>query len=283
MASSSTETKLPDALVIGPMRAATTWVHRYLKKRGDTCLPTDVKETFFFDRRFEKGLDWYAQHFQNCQNRESRIVMEVGSSYFHSDKAPERIRNTLGGSIPLIVIYRDPVERSFSHFAHLRRYGFTSLPLREAATEKFPEILAASRYAEQLVRWADHFGRDRLTILRLETLKTSPDQFAANLAAALGLPPEPVPEDLETPVHRSTVPESNVLAGVAWRVADVLRGWRLHKIVEWAKQVGVKDVAMKSATGGRSKMSEAERRWLHEQLEDDIRRTPQVLSEIEGP
>ncbi|MFB6286743.1 MAG: sulfotransferase domain-containing protein, partial [Candidatus Bipolaricaulia bacterium] len=186
MASSSTETKLPDALVIGPMRAATTWVHRYLKQRGDTCLPTDVKETFFFDRRFEKGLDWYAQHFQNCQNRESRIVMEVGSSYFHSDEAPERIRNTLGGSIPLIVIYRDPVERSFSHFAHLRRYGLTSLPLREAA-EEFPEILAASRYAEQLRRWADYFGRDCLTILRLETLKDSSVQFARTLTQALNL------------------------------------------------------------------------------------------------
>jgi hypothetical protein len=243
-------------------------------------MPTDVKETFFFDRRFEKGLDWYARHFQNCQNRRARIVMEVGPSYFHSDKAPERIRDTLG-DIPLVVIYRDPVERSFSHFAHLRRYGFTSLPLREAAQE-FPEILAASRYAEQLRRWADHFRRDRLSILRLDTLRTSPDQFAANLTEALGLPFVPVPEALRTPVNRSAVPESNVLAGVAWRVADVLRGWRLHKIVEWAKQIGVKEVAMSRTTETRSEMSKAERRWLREQLESDIQRTSQVLSEVEG-
>lgn len=277
---SSTETALPTALVIGPMRSATTWVHRYLKDRGDVCMPTDVKETFFFDRRFEKGLDWYARHFRNCQNRKARIVMEVGPSYFHSDKAPERIRDTLG-DIPLVVIYRDPVERSFSHFAHLRRYGFTSLPLREAAQE-FPEILAASRYAEQLRRWADHFRRDRLSILRLDTLRTSPDQFAANLTEALGLPFVPVPEALRTPVNRSAVPESNVLAGVAWRVADVLRGWRLHKIVEWAKQIGVKEVAMSRTTETRSEMSKAERRWLREQLESDIQRTSQVLSEVEG-
>lgn len=277
---SSTETALPTALVIGPMRSATTWVHRYLKDRGDVCMPTDVKETFFFDRRFEKGLDWYARHFRNCQNRKARIVMEVGPSYFHSDKAPERIRDTLG-DIPLVVIYRDPVERSFSHFAHLRRYGFTSLPLREA-TQEFPEILAASRYAEQLRRWADHFRRDRLSILRLDTLRTSPDQFAANLTEALGLPFVPVPEALRTPVNRSAVPESNVLAGVAWRVADVLRGWRLHKIVEWAKQIGVKEVAMSRTTETRSEMSKAERRWLREQLESDIQRTSQVLSEVEG-
>ena len=277
---SSTETALPTALVIGPMRSATTWVHRYLKDRGDVCMPTDVKETFFFDRRFEKGLDWYARHFRNCQNRKARIVMEVGPSYFHSDKAPERIRDALG-DIPLVVIYRDPVERSFSHFAHLRRYGFTSLPLREA-TQEFPEILAASRYAEQLRRWADHFRRDRLSILRLDTLRTSPDQFAANLTEALGLPFVPVPEALRTPVNRSAVPESNVLAGVAWRVADVLRGWRLHKIVEWAKQIGVKEVAMSRTTETRSEMSKAERRWLREQLESDIQRTSQVLSEVEG-
>jgi len=275
---SSTETALPTALVIGPMRSATTWVHRYLKNRNDVCMPTDVKETFFFDRRFEKGLDWYARHFQNCEG--TRIVMEVGPSYFHSSEAPERICNTLG-DISLIVIYRDPVERSFSHFAHLRRYGFTSLPLREAS-EEFPEILAASRYAEQLRRWADHLGKDHLNILRLDTLRTSPDQFAANLTEALGLSFAPVPEELKTPVHRSTVPESNMLAGVAWRVADVLRGWRLHKIVEWAKQIGVKEVAMSRTAEARSEMSEAERAWLQERLKDDIKRTSRVLSEVEG-
>jgi hypothetical protein len=92
----------------------------------------------------------------------------------------------------------------------------------------------------------------------------------------------PVPEALRTPVNRSAVPESNVLAGVAWRVADVLRGWRLHKIVEWAKQIGVKEVAMSRTTETRSEMSKAERRWLREQLESDIQRTSQVLSEVEG-
>lgn len=272
-------TKLPTALVIGPMRSATTWVYRYLKDRDDVCTPTDVKETFFFDRRYEKGLEWYERHFQNCQKEEGQLVMEVGPSYFHSQKAPQRIRDTLG-RIPLVVIHRDPVERSFSHFAHLRRYGFTSLPLQEAV-EEFPEILTASRYAEQIERWIHHFGTDPLTVLRLETLKTSPTQFAANLTESLGLSFEPVPEELESPVNRSTVPESNLLAGVAWRVADVLRGWRLHRVVEWAKQLGVKDVAMKKAKGTRSEMSEAEREWLREQLKDDMQRTSQVLLEVE--
>lgn len=278
MTFSSTERRLPDALVIGPMRAATTWIHRYLKKRGDVCLPSDVKETFFFDRRFEKGLGWYARHFQNCQS-EVQVVMEVGPSYFHSAEAPERIRDTLG-RIHLVVIYRDPVERSFSHFAHLRRYGFTSLPLREAI-EEFPEILAASRYAEQLERWIHHFGKANLKILRLDTLKESTAQFANNLTQALNLPQTSVPEELKTPVNQSAIPRSNILAGITWRVADVLRGWRLHKIVEWAKQVGVKDAVMKSASGERLKMRESERLWLHEQLQDDLKRVPGMISTIE--
>ena len=124
-----------------------------------------------------------------------------------------------------------PVERSFSHFAHLRRYGFTNLPLREA-TEEFPEVLSASKYAKQLERWVNYFGVENIRVLRLQTLKDSPVQFAAGLNQALRLPKQPVPEELRTPVNQSTVPESNVLAGVAWRVADVLRGWRLHKVVE---------------------------------------------------
>lgn len=274
-----THKNLPDALVIGPMRSATTWVHRYLKIRDDVCLPMDVKETFFFDRRFEKGDSWYEYHFQNCQDLKSQITVEVGPSYFHSEEAPGRIRDVLG-QIPLVVIYRNPVERSFSHFAHLRRLGLTSLTLRESV-EEFPEILTASRYAEQLERWIHHFGKANLKILRLDTLKESTAQFANNLTQALSLPQTSVPEELKTPVNQSTIPRSNILAGITWRIADVLRGWRLHKIVEWAKQIGVKDAVMKSASGERLKMGESERLWLHEQLQDDLKRVPGILSTIE--
>lgn len=273
------EEDLPDALIIGPMRSATTWIHRYLKSRDDVCLPSDVKETFFFDRRFEKGLSWYRRHFRDCQASKFRGTVEVGPSYFHSEEAPVRIRDALG-QIPLIVIYRDPIERSFSHFAHLRRYGFTNLPLCEA-TEEFPEVLTASRYARQLERWVEHFGEGHINILRLQTLKDSPIQFAATLNQALSLPQQSVPEELKTPVNQSTVPESNVLAGVAWSIADMLRGWRLHKIVEWAKQVGVKDAVIESASEERSEMSESERTWLRKQLEEDMRRVPEVLLELE--
>ena len=276
---SSSKGNLPDALVIGPMRSATTWVHRYLKTREDVCLPTDVKETFFFDRRFEKGIKWYKKHFKECENNKLKITIEVGPSYFHSEEAPGKIRDILG-QVPLVVIYRNPIERSFSHYAHLRRFGFTSLPLREAV-EEFPEILTASRYAEQLKRWIRHFGRSSLEILRLETLKESPAQFAINLTRALCLPKKSIPEDLKTPVNQSTIPKSNVLAGITWRVADALRGWRLHKIVEWAKKIGVKDAVMESASGERPGMSESERAWLRKQLKDDTELFPEMIPRIE--
>ena len=261
------------------MRSATTWVHRYLKIRDDVCLPMDVKETFFFDRRFEKGLSWYDYHFQNCQDSKSQITIEVGPSYFHSEEAPGRIRDVLG-QIPLVVIYRNPVERSFSHFAHLQRLGLTSLTLRKSV-EEFPEILTASRYAEQLERWIHYFGKANLKILRLDTLKESTAQFTNNLAQALNIPQTSVPGELKKPVNQSAIPRSNILAGITWRIADVLRGWRLHKIVEWAKQVGVKDAVMKSASGERLNMGKSERLWLHEQLKDDLKRVPGILSTIE--
>jgi hypothetical protein len=154
------------------------------------------------------------------------------------------------------------------------------LTLRESV-EEFPEILTASRYAEQLERWIHHFGKANLKILRLDTLKESTTQFANNLTQALNLPQTSVPEELKTPVNQSTIPRSNILAGLTWRIADVLRGWRLHKIVEWAKQFGVKDAVMKNASGEQLEMSEYERMWLHEQLQDDLKKVPSVLSKVE--
>ena len=40
---------IPFCLFMGPQRSGTSWLYRYLMDRGDVCLPSGVKEVFFFD------------------------------------------------------------------------------------------------------------------------------------------------------------------------------------------------------------------------------------------
>src|SRR4051812_6874199 len=55
---------LPSFFVIGPPRTGTSWLHEVLSKRVSLSHPT--KETRFFDKHFDRGLEWYASHYRKA-------------------------------------------------------------------------------------------------------------------------------------------------------------------------------------------------------------------------
>lgn len=60
------KTNILDFVAVGPEKTGTTWIYSYLKEPG-VCFPLEVKEIFFFDKFYNKGLGWYMCHFKHCQ------------------------------------------------------------------------------------------------------------------------------------------------------------------------------------------------------------------------
>lgn len=259
----------PDALAIGPMKAGTTWLHDYLAARGDVCLPKGVKETLYFDRRTAKGDDWYFAHFAHFNPARHKRTMEVGSSYFHCAAAPERIRRSLG-AVPLLVTVRDPVRRSWSHYLHLVRYGYTAEPLRDAV-RRYPEIVEASQYLDVLERWWRVFGEDAVHIARFEALASDPDAYARHVCATLrlGLGDHGMPNSERA--NAAAVSAHPRLAYLATRAGDFLRSRRLYFLVNAAKQAGLKPL-LYGRTGRRrpAALSDADREWLTHLLRPQV-------------
>src|SRR5690625_527011 len=229
---------LPNALIIGPMKSGTSWIHDYLQTRPDVGLPRGVKETFFFDRFYAKGIDWYAGHFAHHDASDKLMLIEVAPSYFHSEAAPERVRSTLG-NIRLVATLRDPVRRSWSHYLHLRRYGYTKKPLREATLD-FPEILEASRYGIHLARWQSCFPERSINVLWQEKLSRSPTAYVTDLCAALSLAPDESGSPLPEPTNAAALPPSIRVASIGNSTADFLRERKLYATVNLAKRLGLK-------------------------------------------
>lgn len=254
---------LPTALVIGPMKAGTTWVHDYLIWRGDVCLPRGVKETFFFDHNFNRGKNWYAAHFRRHNLSKRSAVVEVAPSLFHSGEAPERVAQVLG-AIPLIVTTRDPVDRAWSHYVHLRRKGYTNLPLQEAI-DQHPEIVAASQFDTQLARWREAQPHAPVTVLRLEDLIADRDSYAYRLCNALDLPRRDPPEKLGE-ANASGVPPSFLLARMGRQAASTLRSAGVYGAVNLAKRLGLKRVFFGADGGQRLTIGNEERALLETQL-----------------
>jgi len=229
---------VPNSLVIGPQRAGTTWILRYLEDRGDVEVPRQVKETYFFDQCYSRGMKWYASHFAGVDGKHR--VIEVASTYFHSIEAPQRVWRDLG-PIPLICTLRHPATRAFSLYQHLQRYGAKTRSFREAVVEE-PLLRESIPYARNLRRWVDVFGRERILVMFLETLAEDPDRYARQLCDHLALPFHAVAPALRRPVNAAAMPRNRRLASGANAVANLARSLGLYALVNAAKKAGLKDL-----------------------------------------
>jgi len=257
-----------NALFIGPMKTATTWIYEYLSLRDDIDMPRGVKETFFFSENYDKGLSWYLEHFNNI-NR-GKIGVEVAPSYFHSKMAPARVKKSLGPDIQIITTLREPVSRSYSHYLHLKRYGFTTKNL-SAAISDYPEIIEASKYEYQIERWQSYFGRD-IKILMLDELKKSPEDFVKRLCGYLDMPISEIPEDLKkSKSNVSTQPYSITLASWGQKVADYLREKRLYGPIAMAKSIGLKKIFFGMPSSSKTQtINDVEKKFLQKELKKEI-------------
>lgn len=267
---------VPFALFIGPQRAGTTWVDRYLRSRDDICLPDGVKEVFFFDRNYDRGIDFYKSHFS--PNNNHRLAMEITATSFDHPEAPQRVSETFGSNIRLICPLRHPVIRSYSLYLHYLRYGIVSGSLQEAVQQE-PQIISSSYYAEHLQRWFDVFGEKNIIILYQEELERNQYKFVQKLCEGLNIPfAEPV-EEIQGRYNITTFSKFGPVAATSQKIADILRYYRMYTIINFAKSIGLKRLIFgKERPDARQRnIPDEDLIWLKQQLQPEIKKLENLL------
>lgn len=223
--------KKPFALAMGPQRCGTRWLEAYIRARGDVCLPTNVKEIFYFDRHFQRGPEFYASHFN--PQPDHALVMELSTTAFDSPEAPRYAQNLLGQDINLLCPLRDPISRAIDVYLGHLSYGIVSGSLVEAV-DQAPQILLGSRYADNLERWIERFGRERLQVVFYEVLQDNPETYARGVCEALWLPYQAPGSGLAGLIRPASTPRaglSRLLPGLSKKkaspisVSDSDRAW----------------------------------------------------------
>jgi len=252
------------------MKAGTTWIYEYLLARGDVRLPANIKETFFFDQKFSKGLKWYLKHFDS-DSLSYRCSVEVAPSYFHNPDVPDRIRSA-AGSAQIIVTLRHPVERAWSHYLHMKRYGYTRDPL-QVAVESYPQILKASCYFENLQRWWRVFGESNVHVLWQEDMGEDLQAYTRTLCGYLDIDFLPIQDELHRKVNEAAVAPSFRLAAIGRKASYMLRDRRMYPIVNLAKRFGLKAIFFGRPDGDKpTAMSAMDREWLTNRLSSDYKK-----------
>ena len=224
---------LPSFLMLGPPRTGSTWIYEILQPR--VVLPSPTKETRFFDLHFERGVEWYLQHFP--QNPDKRAVGEVAPTYFASPEACARIRSVLP-SAKLIIVFRNPVQRLVSLYRLKRAYGLHAWSLDEAL-ERDPELLGSSLYATHLKMWRSWFAPEQLSINFFDDLIADPQGFVDHICSFLGIPQFTLKQaELKSVFSTAhmTEPRLYMATKAALAIADWCKARKLDNVVHKVKQ-----------------------------------------------
>jgi hypothetical protein len=211
-------TRLPNFLYVGPDKAGSSWLHETLIKHPDVYL-TPAKDLYFFDRYFDRGMDWYASQFRAA--RDEQVVGEVCQDYLFHPDAAERIRTSLG-DVRIMVCLRDPVERAWSSYLYMRKHGVGPETFAEALRSR-PELLDHGRYATALERFFVRFPREAVHVALFDDLVADPQRFMDGVTDFLGIARRPLaPEDLAARLPAAKA-RSVRLARLARHAADWVR------------------------------------------------------------
>ena len=179
--------RLPEFVIIGAAKSATTWLSENLRERPEVFMPGP--EPHFFSTQFDKGLAWYGEWFRDAAAETK--VGEKSADYLAHPPAAERLRRVLPDA-RLIVQLRNPVERAYSDYCMLFRRGEVSpaierhLDPRRAAGGRF---LEGGLYGRHLARYCNLFPREQIKVLLHDDIRRAPGEAWDEVCGFVGLAP----------------------------------------------------------------------------------------------
>ncbi|XP_068435537.1 heparan sulfate glucosamine 3-O-sulfotransferase 4 [Clinocottus analis] len=184
------EKKLPQAIIIGVKKGGTRALLEALRVHPDVRAVGN--EPHFFDRNYEKGLDWYRDLMPSTL--EGQITMEKTPSYFVTNHAPKRI-HSMARDIKLIIVVRNPVTRAISDYTQTLSKKpeiptFEVLAFKNRTLGLIDASWSALRigiYALHLESWMQYFPLSQMHFVSGERLIVDPAGEMGKVQDFLGL------------------------------------------------------------------------------------------------
>ena len=171
--------KLPTFFVVGAQKSGTTTIHDLLKQNINISLP-EYKETHFFSRDYNNGIDWYLKQFSN---QKYDIRGEVDPSYMFFPNTYKNIKEYVSDP-KFIFIFRKPLDRAYSHYMMSYSRGYEDLSFVKALELEKERIdndkelfsfsnhsyLLRSEYSKQILEFLKYFKDSKTLFLKFEDL-----------------------------------------------------------------------------------------------------------------
>jgi len=204
---------LPDFLIIGAGKCGTSSLYNYLIQHPN-IYPAKFKELNYFVRRWTR---WYRpnfptiflKYFVNKFRKEQFMTGEASPFYLLNPLVAKQVKKKIP-NVKIIILLRNPVERTFSQYSQWQKTEFESLSFEEAIkSEKIRIIeewknyfddksissrkhvrysyLAGGIYYDQIKAWMDIFPREQFLIIKAEDFFSEPLKHLSQVFDFLGV------------------------------------------------------------------------------------------------
>lgn len=182
----------PNFFIVGAGKAGTTSLYEWLKQHPQVFM-SPVKEPRFFARDLPHPVGLVIKderEYLNLFSKASgyRAIGEATSSYFRLwREVPVRIKTAVPDA-RIIILLRDPVERSYSNYLMHFRAG------RERGRSFYDALLSSPfapnyrlTYAMPTRAYLEVFGEQNVLVLLFERLRRNPYELLVEVASFLGI------------------------------------------------------------------------------------------------
>ncbi|MGB1251521.1 MAG: sulfotransferase family protein [Candidatus Promineifilaceae bacterium] len=184
--------KLPDFMIIGAMKCATSTLHEQLARQPGIFMCTP-KEPYFFsdDPIYAKGMAWYEALFASADA--SDLCGESTTHYTKLPTYPQTI-SRIEQHVPnatFVYVMRHPIDRLVSQYIHQWTEREITVPIDEAVRQH-PELIAYSKYSYQLAPYFAQFGRNRVLPVFFDRLRNHSQTELERVCRFIGYAGEPI-------------------------------------------------------------------------------------------
>lgn len=190
----------PDFFLVGAAKSGTSSLYNYLVQHPFVFMPEPKEPHFFGEWRPPvqevKGMKEYLRFFEGVP--EDVRAGEASTSYLYSTDAAWEIKR-FRPDAKIIVILRDPVSRAYSQYWNQVREGVEPLDFEEALAAEAERrergwwygfhYVEAGRYASQVARYLNLFGRESVRVYLFEDLVQDADAVCDDVFSFLAVEP----------------------------------------------------------------------------------------------
>lgn len=214
----------PDFMIIGAQKCGTTSLYSYLDGLP-AFSGSNPKEVHYFDREdnFRRGRRWYESRFLK-KIGEKQLFFEASPTYLCREKVPERLK-AYDPHLKFVLILREPISRAYSAWNMYRQwseegvvpwgiandqYGRDESPIyrvffkngcpsfsdyihlemeliEKSDTEEEPSLIRRGLYKQQIERYVELFGWDKVLVLGFNELKNDSESVIRKCHEFLGV------------------------------------------------------------------------------------------------